>query len=111
MLIVAFISGAISGYFEAGDLQEPLWSELISTALLLFLLLSWYHIDSNEHQYQRNVWMTVAIIGFALVAVPYYLVRSRVPGKKLSAVTNLLLFALLFTAVSAAGEYAVILLN
>ena len=108
ILILGFISGVISGYYEADKVPEPVWSEIGTTLLTLFLILTWYHIDSNEHQYKRNIWLNVVILGFAIFGIPYYLMRSRPPGKRLAALGRLSLFTLIFFGVSVLGEYLMI---
>ena len=108
ILILGFISGAISGYYEATKSLEPMWSDFTSTIIILFLILSWYHIDSNAHQYKRSIWLNILIIGFALIGVPYYLIRSRAPGMRFHAIVRLLSFALMFIGVSVVGEYLMI---
>jgi hypothetical protein len=108
ILILGFISGAISGYYEASKSLEPMWSDFTSTIIILFLILTWYHIDSNAHEYKRSIWLNILIIGFALIGVPYYLIRSRAPGKRFHAIALLLSFAFLFIGVSMVGEYLMI---
>jgi hypothetical protein len=105
ILISGFVSGLITGYFDQGQNAAPGWFDLISTVFILFLILTWYHIDSNAQQYRRNIWLNFLIVGFALVGVPYYLMRSRPEGKRLNAICWLVVFTMLFLGVSVTGEY------
>jgi len=105
MLVLSFISGTVSGYYDSINVTETTWFDIASTILFLFLMLTWYHIDSNEHGYKRNMWLNVFIVGFGIFGIPYYIVRSRARGKKLAAMGWLLLFTLLFMGVNFAGEY------
>ena len=105
MLVLSFISGMVSGYYDAINVTNTTWFDVASTLLFLFLMLTWYHIDSNEQGYKRNSWLNVFIVGCAIFAIPYYLLRSRARGKKLAAMGWLLVFTLLFLGVNFAGEY------
>jgi hypothetical protein len=105
MLVAGFASGLVTGYFDANQSVTPGWFDIISTLFILFLLLTWYHIDSNAQGYRRHVWLNFLIVGFALIGVPYYLMRSRPEGKRLNAICWLVVFAMLFLSVSVGGEY------
>ncbi|PRC91750.1 hypothetical protein [Solimicrobium silvestre] len=103
ILSLAFASGAITGYFEARHALEPLWSDYATNILLIILTLSWYHVDSNDRRYDRNIWLNMLILGLAIIGIPFYLIRSRVQGKKLAAIGWLIVFTCLFTSLNLLG--------
>ena len=104
---MGFISGTITGYFEANNTAEPVLSVLLTTLVTVFLVLTWYHIDSNEHRFQRSAWLNVLIVGFALVGVPYYLYKSRVPEQRGRAFGRLVGFTFVYFCFSILGEYLI----
>ena len=104
MLGLSVISGAMTGYFEANHAIEPPWSEFASTLILIVLTLSWYHVDSNEHNYVRSIWLNMLILGLAIIGIPYYLINSRAKGKKLAALGWLTVFVCLFMSLNMVGE-------
>jgi hypothetical protein len=108
MLVLSFISGMVSGYYDSIHVAGTTWFDIASTILLLFLMLTWYHIDSNEHGYKRSMWLNIFILGFALFGIPYYVFRSRARGKRFAAMGWLLIFTLLFMGVNVGGEYLMV---
>lgn len=42
-----------------------------------FLIFVWYHVDAKQRGYRRPAWLDAGIILAAVVAMPYYLFRTR----------------------------------
>lgn len=60
---------------------------MVIMALLMFV---WYRLDSQQVGYRRSPWLDIGVVGIAIVAIPYYFIRS--PGAKKGIVcTGLLL--------------------
>jgi hypothetical protein len=76
---------------------------VLSTALFSFLIFSWYRLDSDARLYRRTVLLNIGIVMAAIVAVPYYLVRSRPAGQRGAALLRLAGFWLLMIAAGVAG--------
>jgi len=88
----------LAGVLDARDMALRTGSPLVAVAttlVLSFLCFYWYRLDSDEHGYRRNKWLNIGVVMFALVAVPYYLARSRAAGKKVRALLRFAGFALL----------------
>ena len=102
--VASFISGATDQFFYPGEASPP--TAIIYAIVAVFLIFLWYRQDSDEIGYPRSRLLSIGIVGFALVALPYYLCRSR--GAKRGAVATglMLLVAVASGALSLAGAYA-----
>jgi hypothetical protein len=47
---------------------------MIAVAVLAFL---WFRLDSDRRSYRRTPFLTTAVVGVSIVAIPYYLFRTR----------------------------------
>ena len=72
--------------------------------MLLFL---WYRLDSDEHDYPRSIWLNTGVIGLALIALPYYLFRTRGALKGLIATVLFLGCGALWGLLAIAGQNAI----
>lgn len=101
---LSFVVGMMSQYYYPGVELSPvdMWF-LPAFSVLLFL---WYRIDSEQRSYKRSRWLNIGIIAIAIVALPYYLIRSR--GLKNGAIATgaMILLLLLSGALTFAGEYS-----
>ncbi|MES2148877.1 MAG: hypothetical protein V4508_03695 [Pseudomonadota bacterium] len=88
---------------------DMLWL-VCSDILISFLGFVWFCRDSDAHAYPRSRWLKFCMIFMVLLAVPYYLARSRPAGAKLRAVLRFLGFLLLGLLVSAIGSVFGVLL-
>ncbi|MEJ2346747.1 MAG: hypothetical protein P8076_00815 [Gammaproteobacteria bacterium] len=73
--LTAFASGALAQYLAPGQFYSP--SDAPLRFLAVTLLFLWYHLDSEQRGYRRSGWLNVAVVCIAVVALPYYLFRSR----------------------------------
>ena len=68
------------------------------------MIFAWYLADTQQRGYTRTALLNIAIILVSVVAVPYYLLRSRPRGQRLKAITRMLgVFVLLLLAMLAGG--------
>ena len=74
-VFTGLISGLISQYFYPDNDYPP--SDLWLMPIYVGLVFLWYRLDSDERLYQRSVWLNVSIIAISVIALPYYLFRSR----------------------------------
>jgi hypothetical protein len=65
------------------------------------LVFSWYYLDSDERDYPRTPLLNVMIVAVGLVAIPYYLFRSRGARRGLRAFGMFLLALLSWLVLSA----------
>lgn len=103
LLCVAVLVGATNGFAAYRHAVQPLlWThglDLISS----FLCFVWYCRDGDARSFIRSRWLNIGMIIFSLVAVPYYLWRSRPQGQRGRAILRYVGFGVLFGLVTAAG--------
>lgn len=103
-LALSFIVGIVGQYYYPSMEFSP--ADMWCLPIFALLLFFWYRIDSEQRSYKRSPWLNVCIIGAAIIALPYYFIRSRgLKGGVLATGAMLLLF-LLSGALTAAGQYS-----
>lgn len=87
---IAFLSGMADQYFSLTTMY-PFFNPLvmIGAGILSFI---WYRYDTNEIFYQRKPLLNVGIVGFGIIAFPYYFFRTR--GLVQGLITTFLFFLL-----------------
>ena len=98
VLYAAFI-----GYYGAHDRDPPKIIDLAGSLGVLVLTYVWYYFDAAERAYQRTAPLGAAIILVSIVAVPYYLLRSRPKGMRAKALLRLLGFGLAALVIGSAA--------
>lgn len=74
-VLSSLLSGIAGQYFWPG---MPLSMADYAFAVLgSFLIFAWYHTDAKQRGYRRPTWLDMGIILIAIVAMPYYLFRTR----------------------------------
>lgn len=76
LLGLAFVAGALeygtaAAHFDAGT------ASTIHLALSVVLIFVWFHLDSRQRGYQPTIPLKLSMVGLTVVALPYYLFRSR----------------------------------
>jgi hypothetical protein len=107
MLGLSVIYGGFIGFYEVVHREVPKPVDFIYTIGFVALTYVWYYLDSAERKFLRTRGLGAAVILASIVAVPYYLYRSREPGQKLKAQRNLLLFLIATAIASMAGAVLV----
>jgi hypothetical protein len=110
LLYIAALSG-MAEYLDARRIAEPQWSVMVTTMAGSLLVFWWYWTDSSSRSYSRSPLLNVAIIAVGILAVPYYLLRSREKGQRLVAFAKLFGFALLMVAASIIGAWPVAMIG
>jgi hypothetical protein len=101
-VILAFaVIGFVDEYFYLFRQTLPGAWVGVSTVTVSVLIFAWYYFDARARSYRRSPALNVLVVAFAIVAVPYYLVRSREKGQRAGA-----LFGLLGVLVLAFASYA-----
>jgi len=107
LLLFLALIGGISERYAANNIPEPMWWVLLSTLLCGAIIFYWYVLDSNARGYHRSKWLNIGVVALAVVAVPYYLVRSRPAGQKGKALLKFLGFGILLWIATAGGAVLV----
>ncbi|MBQ0936898.1 hypothetical protein [Ideonella paludis] len=101
ILIVLFLtlglSGACSGYYESHHRATPKAFDILFLAVSTVLVYRWYYLDAAARAYRRTALLGGAVIMLPLLALPYYLFRSRPTGQKMRALLGY--FGLLVLAI------------
>jgi hypothetical protein len=97
--------GAIDQYFYPGEAVPP--TAIAFTLITVALIFLWYRFDAAEAGYRRTPWLNVGVIAVALLALPYYLFRSRGAKRGFIAIGLLVLAFIGMNLLSMAGAYAV----
>ncbi len=92
MLICTAVLSSVQTYLDSKGIVEPVSIQVGSTIGFSFLVFAWYWADSQARSFRRSPFLSVGIAAFAVIAVPYYLVRSRARGERLKAIGKLIGF-------------------
>jgi peptidoglycan/LPS O-acetylase OafA/YrhL len=82
LLSIVFLYVTLAGYLDTHHDPVTKTIDLIFSVLMMAFTCVWYYCDANERHYKRTTMLGGAIILFSLLAVPYYLYKSRPPGQK-----------------------------
>jgi peptidoglycan/LPS O-acetylase OafA/YrhL len=104
LLLAITAVSTVDSYLHAHQIREPGWWHLSATLALSLLIFGWYYFDSESRSYPRSTLLNIAVLGVAIVAIPYYLARSREKGKRLKAIIGLLGFCVLSIVFAALGQ-------
>jgi hypothetical protein len=86
-LLVAFVAlGVFETYLEVRGIPEPKSVQLGSTFVFSLMTFTWFWLDSESRAYKRSPFLSVSVVALGIVAIPYYLLRSRPKGQRLKAV-------------------------
>jgi hypothetical protein len=105
LVAVTAVYGVVDARQMAQHIEYSGW-EVLSTVLFSFLCFYWYRLDSEARMYRRTALLNVGIVMFAVLAVPYYLVRSRPAGQKGRALLRLAGFCVLLVVAAGVGGVA-----
>jgi hypothetical protein len=73
--LLAFVSMMIDLITGENDIARV--ADVVSALVLNVFALMWTKIDADEHQYELSSFFTPAVVVFGVLAVIYYLFRSR----------------------------------
>ncbi|MEZ5541036.1 MAG: hypothetical protein R3F42_03235 [Pseudomonadota bacterium] len=81
----------------------PAWLDMVLSLGCAILVFTWYIFDTDEHAYRRTPLLNAMVVAAGVVAIPYYLLRSRGGQQGLRACGLFLLALALWFALAAAG--------
>jgi hypothetical protein len=109
VLLLALANGVTRQVISPGQVlpQVDIAFALVSIALAFI----WFRGDANERGYQRSLLRNAIVIAFAIVALPYYLFRTRGAVRGLAATGVFIAITVAYSVLEYAGEYAVYLMQ
>jgi uncharacterized membrane protein len=103
IFVLAFVDGATSIFLYRPGQQLAPSSFAISVAAL-GLVFVWYRLDSDSRQFKRTPLLSIAVVGVGIVAMPYYLFRTRGLRRGALATFAFLLMVLGYSAIQYVGQ-------
>lgn len=103
LLLLMLLDGLLDATYDAGGQETPIGWSLALALSFSFLCFAWYRQDSDARHYARSRWLNTGMVVLTVLAMPYYLLRSRPPGQKLRAILKCAGFALLMVLATATG--------
>ena len=91
------LSGACSEYYASHHRATPKAFDILFLVVSTVLVYRWYYLDAAARAYRRTALLGGAVIMLPLLALPYYLFRSRPSGKRMRALLGY--FGLLVLAI------------
>ena len=104
-LALAMLMGAADAYLWTRGTEETHALDLVWTFAFMIVGYVWYRQDSIDRSYRGSVLLGGAVVFVAVLAIPYYLARSRPAGQKTRAVFGFLGLVLLGAMVSAGNRW------
>lgn len=104
LIVVSLADGAVAQYFYPRVARAPteLWFLLGYTTVLF----AWYAIDSDHRGYKRSRWLNLAFVALGILALPYYLFRTRGAKAGFIALGWFLLIGIFIGPLNYVGMYA-----
>lgn len=101
LAVTALLAGLLDPLLATAG-GELAWFNMLLSLGCAILVFTWYYFDSDQHAYRRTPLLNMMVVAAGIVAIPYYLLRSRgaVPGLR---ACGLFLLALLSWFVLAAA--------
>ena len=104
LFLTKFLEGALDQHFYPENPFNPV--VLAATFVVLTAVFAWFRLDAIERSFHRSARLNIAVVGLALVAIPYYLFKSRGGQRGAAATAIFLLLVVACGAVQYAGAYA-----
>lgn len=98
----ALLAGLLDPLLVAAG-GDWLWFNMLLSLVCAVLVFTWYYLDSGERDYARTPLLNMMVVAVGLIAIPYYLFRSRGARGGLRAFGMFLLALLLWFVLAAAG--------
>lgn len=102
---LSFAEGVANQYAYPG--RDITLVDYVTVPIFLLLTFLWYRLDAAERGYRRSGALNVCVVGFTIVALPYYFFKTRGAKGGLLATGGALLMLLLSGTLSYAGTLAV----
>jgi hypothetical protein len=103
-LALGFVDGAIAYFLFPGQMFAP--SSFVISIVALVVIFMWYRSDSDNRAFRRTPVLSIGVVGLPIVALPYYLFRTR--GFRHGALATLvvILVAIGYSAMGYLGQLA-----
>ena len=102
LALTALLAGLSDPVFNAAG-DDLAWFKMALSLFCAILVFTWYFLDTGEHAYRRTPLLNVMVVAVGIVAIPYYLLRSRGTQRGLRAIGLFLLALLAWFILAAAG--------
>lgn len=102
LALAALLAGLLDPLFATAS-ADWRWFSMLLSLVCAVLVFTWYYLDSGERDYPRTPLLNMMVVAVGLVAIPYYLFRSRGMRRGLRAFGMFLLALLLWFVLAAAG--------
>jgi uncharacterized protein YqgC (DUF456 family) len=106
LLLYAIALSGFLTYLDMRAIREPAWVALATSLIFSGLIFWWYLADTEEQRYRRTALLNIAVIVISVIAVPYYVLRSRAKGERLKAFGRLIGFFVLMLIAMLVGGFA-----
>jgi hypothetical protein len=103
-LAIGFADGAVAYFLFPGQLFAP--SSPVISIVALFAIFMWYRDDSDNRMFRRTPILSIGVVGFPIVAIPYYLFRTRGFWRGALATLVVVLVAMGYSAMGYLGQLA-----
>jgi phosphatidylglycerophosphate synthase len=111
LLFIALLAGAMNGFTASHHAAQPLVWTLAIELVFSFLCFAWYCRDGDGRSFIRSRWLNIAMVTFTMLAIPYYLWRSRPRGQRWRALLRYVGFGVLLGIVTGIGFVLGVLLG
>jgi len=103
LAIIAVINGAAHQLSTPREVMSQ--QDLAFGFIALALIFIWYRLDAEERGFHRSPLLNTMIVAVTLVALPYYLFKTRGLTKGAIATGVLVVAVLTYTALQYGGAY------
>ena len=99
------LAGGVAGELLAPG-QPRASADILCGLVTLGIIFAWYRADSGKLGYRRTPILNTMVLGLAIIAVPYYLFRSRGLAGGSRATAVFVLIVVVYSLLSWLGAYA-----
>jgi len=103
LALTALLAGLLDPVFSAAG-RTWAWYDMALSLVCAILVFTWYYIDSDEWAYRRTPLLNMMVVALGIVAIPYYLFRTRGARQGFRAFGLFLLALLAWFVLAAAGH-------
>ena len=100
--LVALLAGLLEPLSSVAD-SDFMWFNPVLSLCCAILMFSWYYLDTDERAYRRTPLLNVMVVAAGIIAIPWYLFRSRGARRGLRAFGLFLLVLLAWLVLASAG--------
>jgi hypothetical protein len=75
ILALGFGDGMVGAWLYRHTPVPP--SALVFVIACIFFVFLWFRLDSDSRSYQRSPFLSTAVVGLSVIAIPYYLFQTR----------------------------------